>query len=188
MVTGYGEVPEQQQPNQQQQQQGGQMQAQQQGYCMYPEDYQYYGDTFRGMQPNDQAAQIRKAIFDCPLPDEDSDFGQWIPMLTSAIDMVARIPGADKQMIRELNLRMEHIVDRAHSQGRKRQVAAKMQKLLFRLRSYVAIVEIPHVGMSGVGAMVTTNQNVKQDIRYPQQPQQQAGSSFWPWNRNRGQQ
>ena len=182
MVTGYGEVPEQQQQNPNNQNQQMQTQQQQQG-GMYPDEYQYYGDTFRGMQPNDQAAQIRKAIFECPLPDEDSDFGQWIPMLTSAIDMVARIPGIDRGTVRELNLRMELIVDRAHSQGRRRQVAAKMQKLLFRLRSYVAMGDTPVIGVTGVTAMITTNQNVKQDIRYPQQPQQQAGSSFWPWSK-----
>lgn len=175
-MPGYGEQPPQQQ---QQNQQVATQQQQQLG--VYPEDYQYQGDTFRGMMPSDQAAQVRKAIFECALPEEDSDFGEWIPMLATAVDMVSRIPGVDHTVINELNLRMELIVDRAHSQGRRRSVAAKMQKLIFRLRSYVSQGDTPLAGMTGITAMITTNQKQDQTIRMPvQQPQPQ---SFWPWKR-----
>lgn len=172
MTQGYGEQPQPQQSQQMTQQQYDQQ--------AMMDDYYYRGDTFRSMQPTDQAAQVRQAIFNCELPAADSDFGEWIPMLVTAVDMVARIPGVDHNVIRELNLRMDIIVDRAHSQGRKRQVAAKMQKLIFRLRSYVSMGDTPLQGMTGVTAMITTNQNQKQEIRMPQQ-QTQAG--FWPWSR-----
>ena len=162
MADGYGQPPAQQQ-------QEGQVAVQGQGQYL-DDGYDYYGNTFRGMGPSDQAAQVRKAIFDCPLPEADSDFGEWIPMLAVAVDMVSRIPGVDHTVIGELNLRMELIVDRAHSQGRKRSVAAKMQKLIFRLRSYVSMGDTPLAGMTGVTAMITTNQNQKQEIRMPQQP------------------
>lgn len=172
MADGYGQPPAQQ---------GQEVATQQQGMG-YDDGYDYYGNTFRGMQPSDQSAQVRKAIFDCPLPEADSDFGEWIPMLAVAVDAVSRIPGIDHTVINELNLRMELIVDRAHSQGRRRSVAAKMQKLIFRLRSYVSMGDTPMTGLTGVGAMITTNQNVKQEVRMPQQtPQQQA--SFWPFGR-----
>jgi hypothetical protein len=168
MVSGYGEQP---QPNQQvaTQPQGG-----------YPDDYYYQGNTFSGMTPNDQAAQVRKAIFECELPTEDDDFGKWIPMLITAVDMVARIPGIDKGVVFKLNRRMEDIVDRSHSQGRKRIVASKMQKLIFRLRSYVSMGDTQLLGMTGVTAMITTNTNQKTEVRMPQQPQAQG---FWPWSR-----
>jgi hypothetical protein len=94
---------------------------------------------------------------------------------------VSRIPGVDQQIIKELNLRMELIVDRAHSQGRRRSVAAKMQKLLFRMRSYVSQGDIPLAGLTGIGAMISTNQKQEQTIRMPQQQQQQT--SFWPWSK-----
>jgi hypothetical protein len=175
----YGDQPQQQQPQQGVPQ--NQQLATQNPNQMYPEDYIYQGDTFRGMMPSDQAAQVRKAIFDCPLPEEDSDFGEWIPMLATAVDMVSRIPGVDQQIIKELNLRMELIVDRAHSQGRRRPVAAKMQKLLFRMRSYVSQGDIPLAGLTGIGAMISTNQKQEQTIRMPQQQQQQT--SFWPWSK-----
>jgi hypothetical protein len=176
----YGDQPPQQPQGQGQQQQNQQLATQSQ-YGAYPEDYMYQGDTFRGMMPSDQAAQVRKAIFECALPDEDSDFGEWIPMLATAVDMVSRIPGVDHLTINELNLRMELIVDRAHSQGRRRSVAAKMQKLIFRLRSYVSQGDTPLAGMTGITAMITTNQKQDQTIRMPVQQVQQ--SSFWPWKR-----
>ena len=170
MTDGYGQQPQQQQ---------NQPAVQQQMYADDYGGYDYYGNTFKGMQPSDQAAQVRKAIFDCPLPEADSDFGEWIPMLAVAVDMVSRIPGVDHTVINELNLRMELIVDRAHSQGRRRSVAAKMQKLIFRLRSYVSMGDTPLAGMTGVTAMITTNVNQKQDIRMPQQNQPNVG--WWPF-------
>jgi hypothetical protein len=175
MSDGYGQPPVQQQGGVPATQQGGQA-------AYYDDGYDYYGNTFRGMGPSDQAAQVRKAIFDCPLPEADADFGEWIPMLSVAVDMVSRIPGVDHNVINELNLRMELIVDRAHSQGRRRSVAAKMQKLIFRLRSYVSMGDTPMTGMTGVTAMITTNQNQKQEIRMPQQPATTT-SSLWPWGR-----
>jgi hypothetical protein len=164
-MVGYEERP--------QQQQNIPLAQQPQGY---PEGYEYQGDTFRGQVPNDQAAQVRLAIFNCPLPETDEEFGKWIPMLATAVDMVARIPGIDHNVVNELNLRMELIVDRSHSQGRPRAVASKMQKLIFRLRSYVSMADTPMQGMTGIGAMVTTNQKQEQIVRMPQQP---SHVGFW---------
>jgi len=89
---------------------------------------------------------------------------------------VARIPGVDHTVINELNRRMEDIVDRSHSQGRRRIVASKMQKLVFRLRSYVAMGDSQITGVTGITAMITTNQKQDQTIRMPQQP---ASVGFW---------
>ena len=177
MVGGYGEQP-QAQP-QGQYAEDNQLAVQQQG--QYPEEYYYPGDTFRGMMPSDQAAQVRKAIFECALPQDDAEFGEWIPMLTAAVDLVARIPGIDHNVVNELNRRMEDIVDRSHSQGRKKIVASKMQKLIFRLRSYVPMGDTQIIGVTGVTAMITSNTNQKQEVRMPQQ--QTQSTSFWPWGR-----
>ena len=152
-----------------------------QGGGAYPDDYYYQGDTFRGMAPTDQAAQVRQAIFSLVLPEDDADFEEYIPMLITVVDMVARIPGVSTTVVHELNRRMEDIVDRAHSQGRRRIVASKMQKLVFRLRSYVPDGSAPIIGMTGIAAMITTNQNVKQEVRMPQQQTPVGG--FWPWSR-----
>jgi len=177
-MGAYGETPQQGQQNQQNQQL-----AQQQG--QYPEDYYYPGDTYRGMQPNDQAAQVRQALFSLEIPSVETDYGQWIPMFITLLDAAPRIPGIDGRDFRRLSRRFKDMVARAHSQGRKRVTAATCQEILFELRLLVSRCDTAAVGMSGVGAMITTNMNQKQDIRMPQQPQAQG---FWPWSRNRGQQ
>ena len=173
MTDGYGQPP--------QQQQGGvPATQQQQGYV--DDGYDYYGNTFRGMGPTDQAAQVRKALFELQLPETEEEFSQWIPMLLSVIEAAARMPGIDAHIVNELNLRMELIVDRAHSQGSKKQVASKLEKLLFRLRLYVSEGDIPLTGLTGILAMTTTVQKQEQTIRMPQQ-NPQTTNSIWPWGK-----
>jgi hypothetical protein len=179
-MGAYGEQSQGQQQGQPGQQ--GQM-TQQQG--MYPEDYYYPGDTYRGMQPNDQAAQVRQALFNLEIPGLETDYGQWIPMFITLLDAAPRIPGIDGRDFRRISRRFKDMVARAHSQGRKRVTAATCQEILFELRLLVSRCDTPAMGMSGVGAMITSNVNQKQDIRMPQQPQAQG---FWPWSKTRGQQ
>ncbi len=150
------------------------MQMQYQQDSMYPDEYMYPGDMWRGKPSGDQAAQVREALFGCTLPSE-KDFEEWFPTLQAAIDLVARVPGFDSSIYAELNRDMEDLVDRANSQGRRKIVASKMQKFIFKLRSLVPKGDVPLAGVTGVTAMITTTQNVKQDIRMPQQP---APSSF----------
>jgi len=158
-MGGYGEQP--QQPQQQLQQPTVQEQ--------YEEEYLYNGDQWGKTKIHgDQAAQVREALFGCDLPSQD-DFEKWFPALQSAIDLVARIPGFDTQIYAELNRDMEDLVDRANSQGRRRIIASKMQKFIFRLRSLVPKGDIPIAGVTGVTAMITTQSNQKNELRMPQQ-------------------
>ena len=133
------------------------------------EDYVYQGDAWKNKVSNDQATQVREALFGCKLPTED-DFEEWFPTLSIAIDLVARVPGYDSSIFFELNRDMEDLVDRANSQGRKKIIASKMQKFIFKLRSLVPKGDVSIPGLTGVGAMITTNNNSKQEIRMPQQP------------------
>lgn len=135
------------------------------------EDYAYVGDAWKNKISNDQSAQVREALFGCKLPTE-SDFEEWFSTLAFAIDLVARIPGYDVSVYAELNRDMEDLVDRANSQGRRRIVASKMQKFIFKLRSLVAKGDAPIPGVTGVTAMITTNNNARQEIRMPQQTPQ----------------
>jgi len=50
-----------------------------------------------------------------------------------------------------------------------------MQEFLFLLRSYVAKGDVPLAGLTGVGAMITTHSQQKQEIRYPSVPQSSFG-------------
>ena len=161
-------------------------QPQQQG--MVPQqgqdDYYYPGDTYRGMVPSDTASQVRQAILNIPMPNKDTDYGEWIPMFMLAVDAAPRITGIDGKEYRKQVRRWKDIVARAHSQGRKRVLAASCQEMFFELRLLVSRCDTPALGMSGIGAMITQNQNVKQDIRYPQQPTTQG---FWPWSKRQQQ-
>jgi len=139
------------------------------------EEYVYPGDQWHNKPTNDQAAQVREALFGCHLPTE-KDFQEWFPALSSAIDLVARIPGFDVTIYSELNRDMEDLVDRSNSQGRRKIIASKMQKFIFKLRSLVPKGDVPIAGVTGVTAMITTQQNTKQELRMPQQ---QAPSSIF---------
>lgn len=132
------------------------------------EEYNYPGDQWHNKPGNDQAAQVREALFGCRLPSE-KDFQEWFPALASAIDLVARIPGFDAAIYSELNRDMEDLVDRSNSQGRRKIIASKMQKFIFKLRSLVPKGDIPIAGVTGVTAMITTQTNQKQELRMPQQ-------------------
>lgn len=132
----------------------------------YPENEQ---DMWMGARPGDQAAQIRAALFSMRLPKTSSDFEEWYPVLSLAIDLIARVPGYGTSIYAELNRDMEDLVDRANSQGRRKIVASKMQKFIFRIRSLVPKGDEAVIGVTGVTAMITTNSNVRQEVRMPVQ-------------------
>lgn len=125
---------------------------------------------FAAKNPNDQAAQVRAALFAIPLPTE-KNFEEWFPVLRAAIDIVARVPGYDTKVFNELNRQMEDIVDRANSHGRRKIVASKMQKFIFKLRALVPKGDTTISGMTGVTAMITSNVNQRQvqEVRMPVQ-------------------
>lgn len=169
-MPGYNEpqdiVPQQQQHQQPQQYQ----QPYDDGY-----GYSYPGDMWAGRPSNDQAAQVRQAIFECKLPEQDEDLKNWLKMMRISIDVVARIPGITAADVDRLNRKFKFIINRANSQGCKAITESKMEEFLFLLRSMVAQVEQPIPGMSGVGAMIQTHSTQNQNIRYPLQQQQAPG-------------
>jgi hypothetical protein len=135
-------------------------------------------NPFASRAPSDQAAQVRAALFAIPLPTE-KNFHDWFPVLRAAIDIVARVPGYDTKVYNELNRDMEDLVDRANSQGRRKIVASKMQKFIFKLRALVPKGDVPIAGMTGITAMITSNayQKQVQEVRMP--VQQAAGQSLF---------
>lgn len=164
----YGEQPQQQAVQQYDDQ-----------YQQYPDPtmgYQYPGDMWAGQRPNDQAAQVRQAIFEIEkMPQTKEEWQKWGYAISAAIDAVARIPGIDSYDIDKINRKFKFLINRANSQGCKAITESRMQEFLFLLRSYVAKGDVPLQGLTGVGAMITTHTNQKQDIRYPNQQQQSFG-------------
>ena len=134
--------------------------------------YSYPGDMWANQRPNDQAAQVRQAIFEIEkMPKNAEEWQKWGLSVSAAIDAVARIPGIDSYDIEKINRKFKFLINRANSQGCKAIVESRMQEFLFLLRSYVAKGDVPLAGLTGVGAMITTHSQQKQEIRYPQQPQ-----------------
>ena len=146
-------------------------------YQQYPEQqYTYPGDMWAGQRPNDQAAQVRQAIFEIEkMPKTSDEWKNWSFGIAAAIDAVARIPGIDSYDIDRLNRKFKFLINRANSQGCRSIVESRFQEFMFLLRSYVAKGDIQLPGLTGVGAMITTHSQQKQEIRYPTQPQLTSG-------------
>ena len=170
---GYGDQRQAQAQNQQYQQEMAEQQAydEQQGG-----GYTYPGDMWANQRPNDQAAQVRQAIFEIEnMPKNAEEWQKWGLSVSAAIDAVARIPGIDSYDIEKINRKFKFLINRANSQGCKAIVESRMQEFLFLLRSYVAKGDVPLAGLTGVGAMITTHSQQKQEIRYPSVPQSSFG-------------
>lgn len=168
---GYGDAPQQERAITQQ---GGQYPDEQyadQGDYGYP----YAGDMWAGRPPSDQAAQVRQAIFDCKIPDTEEGFQNWIVMVNSVVDAVARIPGIDHREVHKLNRKFKFLINRAKSQGSKKITEQRAQEFLFRLRSLVSQGDTELKGLTGIGSMISTHTNAKQEVRYPTQPQSMSG-------------
>jgi hypothetical protein len=145
---------------------------QQQPQLPYPDE----SDMWAGRTSNDHAAQIRAALFNPRIPKTKEDWENSQELFLSAVDMVARIPGYGSQLYLELTREMEDISDISTQQGRKKILETKMKKFIFKLRALVPKGDVPIAGVTGVTAMITTNSNIKQEVRMPQQ---QAPSSIF---------
>jgi hypothetical protein len=141
-----------------------------------PQAPTYEGDMWQGHKSMEPSAQIHEALFGMNLPKTAEDFESWFNIFPYAIDLVARIPGFDSQMFGELNRDVEDLSDLARAEGFEKICASKMGKFIFKLRALVPKGDIPIQGMTGITAMITTNSNLKQEVRMPQQ---QVSSSIF---------
>jgi len=138
--------------------------------------YQYAGDMWQGRQPNDQSAQVRQALFTLEkMPKTEADWHKWLSLVEVLIDSIPRIPSSDSMTIDKINRKFKFLLNRANSQGCSGIMESKAMELLFMIRSQVSNGSIPTLGMTGVGAMITTHNTQKQEIRYPNQPQAAPG-------------
>ena len=173
-------------PNQPQQQQGTGQELTEYREPEYEDDYVVPESAFRGMQPSDQASQVRRALFDFNIPETEAEMKEWFRSARLALEMVRRIPNIDSATLFQLNRTWKDLVARAHSQGRKSVIQADMEEFLFHLSAAAAMGETPIAGMTAISALTTTTVNQKQqsvqEVRVPQQP---AGKSHW-WPFGRG--
>jgi hypothetical protein len=149
----------------------------------YGDDYYpYAGDMWAGKPSNDQALQIREALFtsvDAILKDEFS-FEEWKKQRVMILTRASRIPGVDTKTLNRLMRRFKLIVVRAHSQGKTKILRSMVENFEFELEILVSKADLPMAGVSGITAMAASSAKQEQTIRMPQQPQVPA-PSFLPW-------
>lgn len=162
---GYGDPVQPQQPQQQGQLPPGQ------GYDPYYDGYQYPGDMWQGKPSADHALQTREALYTSvdALLDDDEAFETWISQRRLALRRASRIPGVDTKTLHALMRRFKLIVVRAHSEGKSKILRSMVENLDFELELLVSKADMPMAGLSGIGSMITTSTNQKQEIRMPQQ-------------------
>lgn len=182
---GYGDKPQQQRKDLQQQQPLGQELTQYDTEPEYEDEYVAPNSAFRGIQPSDQASQMRRVLFEFDIPQTEEEMKLWFRDVRLALDMVRRIPNIDSSRVFQLNRTWKDLVARAHSQGRRAVIQADMEEFIFELSSLAASGEVPIAGMTATSAMTTTTLNQKQssvqEVRMPPQPT--GKSHFWPFGR-----
>jgi hypothetical protein len=132
-------------------------------------EYVYPANPYAMQRENtDTALQVRKVIWEKIPPALDADgIEEWIDKFLRICEYASRIPGIDVTEFDSLCRDLEDIEARAHSEGRQRIVASKIQKMQFRLRLLVSRCDVPSAGISGIGSMITSKNEMKQDIRLP---------------------
>lgn len=138
--------------------------------------YSYPGDMWAGRQPNDQASQVRQALFDSKLSTlSDDELREWYKLMRIMIERVAKIPGIDAADVDRLYRKFKFLINRANSQGCKAVMETRAQELIMLIELHLAKADVQMPGLSAVGAMITTHTNQKQEVRYPVQQQQAPG-------------
>lgn len=157
-----------------QQQQAGQPQ---QAYYDDPNyGYQYPGDMWSGRPSNDQASQVRQALFQTRFSEmSEEESRKWFGMMQAMIERVAKIPGMDASDVDKIYRKFKFLINRANSQGCTAIMETKAQELMMLIELHFAKADIQMPGLSATGAMITTHTNQKQEIRYPTQQLQAPG-------------
>lgn len=112
-------------------------------------------------------AQTMLVLFKTLDPETDHDI--YAQMYNAIIERLIRLPNISKADVRRLNRDFADIEDLSACKGTKRMVASRNRKLYLELCSLAACGENPLVGMTSVGALVTTRQQQEQTIKMPQQ-------------------
>jgi len=155
-----------------QQQQSGQPQQQ------YADDpnygYSYPGDMWAGRPSNDQASQVRQALFQTKFSEmSEEESKKWFGMMQAMVERVAKIPGIDAYDVDKIYRKFKFLINRANSQGCTSIMETKAQELIMLIELHFAKADMPMAGLSATAAMITTHSTQKQDatIRYPTQQQ-----------------
>lgn len=168
--------------NNQPQQQMNDQQYQQQALALDEAYKSGYTDATGGRKPsNNFEAKMLSMLMECPLPDKNDDFNNYLEMLRAVIAILPRIPNYDMVTYREIVRDFEDIIDQAHSEGMRRVTASDMCKMIIRLRAIVpAGGQFKMDGLTAVSAAITTRHqsDSSSTVKMPQQAPTPAGGTF----------
>jgi len=139
----------------------------------------YYDAAGGRKQSSNFDQQMLRMMFDCPLPEKNDDFDNYLEMIRVVIQILPRIPNYDMAMYHEITRDFEDIVDQAHSEGMRRVTASDMCKMIIRLRAIVpAGGQFKMEGLTAVSAAITTRHQSESTVKVPQQAAQPSGGTF----------
>jgi len=132
---------------------------QQQSRFVVPQD-RGYGNFNEAMMIN---------VLESGIPD-NIDFNNYEQLYMAVVNMLGKIPNYNRPIQRALYRKFVDIQCLATCQGTTKRVNTRMKNLMFEIRSYVPIGDLPLVGMTGVSSIVTTRQQVEQTLKATHQP------------------
>jgi len=134
-------------------------------------------DAWAGQRTSNITTRIADHIFDFEVVE---DLDRYHLIIQNLISAAAANPNADRLTVASWQRDFYDLDDQAHSEGRKHIMIAKYRKLLFKIMSNVSRGDLPHVGLSGVSAMITSRvqQGVQQEVRMPAPPPAASGGIF----------
>ena len=139
----------------------------------------YYDGTGGRKQSNSFDTKMLSLLMDCPLPTTQSNFEEYITMLSVAIQIIPRIPNYDMKFYREIVRDFEDIVSESQSEGMASVVAVDMQKMIIKLRAIMpAGGQFDMKGLTPVSAAITTRHQTESTVKVPTQSQQPSGGTF----------
>jgi hypothetical protein len=146
-------------------------------------EYIYPADPYRMQRENtDTALQVRKVQYSeiDRLLDNELTFDDWITSRRIMLSRASRIPGVDDKTYRWLFRKFIYLVGRAHSEGKTKILRAQCELFDFGLELLVSKGDVEMKGLTGISAMITAKNEMKQDIRLPPPAAPAKSFPFFP--------
>lgn len=124
-------------------------------------------DAWAGSRSSNITTRIADHIFTFEVADDPNAY---YAIIQSLIAAAAANPNTDRMTVASWQRDLHDLDDRAHSEGRKHIMIAKYRKLAFEIMSNISRGDTPHIGLSGVSAMITSRVQQEQSVKMPQAP------------------
>ena len=127
-------------------------------------------DPWMGKPTSNMNERIVMEILYTGLPDDETQFNDFIAMFRAEIERLIRTPNLTMLTIREIRRDTEDILDISYSEGMEDVAKSMMLKHLKYVSSLSACGDHPLNGLTSIGAIITNKQISEQTVKMPQQP------------------